>query len=245
MSPGSPAAELSTPQSASARVASDDLLSGRSTVQHHSHRCTSPVDGDPLASDLFGAGTDDAWADEPEAEECPDVGWGGTPLLLREEGPRYLSDGELVLFTFNVNGGLTGLSTAASSDLEARDGVTSKLAQILEYGHARGAHVIALQEVRLTQRDVEVMDRDGRFGTYRPKLCAAGGRRSPCGVLLLLDPQLDRGVQSHDDISNRRYAGALVADAGVYCGASTLRTGRPAPGWAALRWMTLSARLRI
>ena len=44
VSPGSPAAELSTPQSASARVASDDLLSGRSTVQHHSHRCTSPVD---------------------------------------------------------------------------------------------------------------------------------------------------------------------------------------------------------
>ena len=57
------------------------------------------------------------------------------------------------------------------------------------------------------------MDRDGRFGTYRPMLCAAGGRRSPCGVLLLLDRQFDRGVQSGGDISNGRYAGALVADA--------------------------------
>ena len=192
----------------------DDLLSGRSTVQPRLRRCASPVDGDPLASDLFGEGTDHAWANKPEAEECPDVGWGGSMLPLRDEGPQYLSDGELVLFTFNVNGGLTELSSAASSEPDTRDGVTSKLAQILAYGHAHGAHVIALQEVRLTQRDVEVMDRDGRFGTHKPMLCAAGGRRSPCGVLLLLDRQLDRGVQSRDDISNGRYAGALVADAG-------------------------------
>ena len=184
-------------------------------MQRHQRRCLSPAgsDDDPLASDLFGAGAGQTWADEPEAEDGPEDDWGGSPLPISAEGPRYASDGELVMLTFNVNGGLTGLSTAASAEPAARDGTTSKLAQILEYWHARGAHVIALQEVRLTEQDVAVMDRDGRFGTYRPMLCAAGGRRSPCGVPLLLDRQLDRAVQSRDDISNGRYAGALVADA--------------------------------
>ena len=100
----------------------------------------------------------------------------------------------------------------------ARASVTSKLAQILEYSRERGAHVIALQEVRLTQRDVDVMDRDRRFDAYRPMLYVRLGDgvvRVACFCSWTTGSSWTAVCSPcRDDISNGRYTGGLVADAG-------------------------------
>ena len=72
--------------------------------------------------------------------------------------------------------------------------------------------MIALQEVRLLRRDVASLRDAGAFGDYEPFLCAAGGRKSACGILLLIDRRMNRTVQSRLSSSDGRFAGVLFSD---------------------------------
>ena len=201
-------------QSSSPAALSDSACSARSTAEPASRstaRCWSSDDG-PIERQLFGEEPDDGWADLDEEVAVGPVGRGGQALSLRADGPQYLDDGEMVVMTFNVCGGLAALATAACEQPRAQAAMSTKLDQILSWGRGRGAHVIALQEVKLLRTDVATLRDAGAFGGYEPFLCAAGGRKSACGILFLIDRRMNRTVQSRLSSSDGRFAGVLLSD---------------------------------
>ena len=56
------------------------------------------------------------------------------------------------------------------------------------------------------------MTAPGAFGDYEPFLCAVGGRKWACGILLLIDRRMHRTVQSQLSSSDGQFAGVLFSD---------------------------------
>ena len=97
----------------------------------------------------------------------------------------------MVVMTFNICGRLAALVMAACEQPHVQAVMLTKLDQILSWGCSHGAHVIALQEVKLLCTDVAMLCDAGTFSGYKLFLCTAGGCKSACGILFLINHHMN------------------------------------------------------
>ena len=128
--------------------------------------------------------------------------------------------------------------------------MSTKLDQILSWGHSHRAHVITLQEVKLLCTDIAMLRDAGAFRGYKPFLCTAGGCKSACGILFLIDHCMNRTIQSRLSSSDGQFAGVLLSDCAggqwVVClvyGPSRAWAGGPALHDAEITYSHVSAHI--